>query len=174
MTLHNTSTRIFSLNSLALGFFIIASGCAQTETVEIEREFNAPELSEAVAVLHPTEGFEGQIPWLIGLRLLRNSSPISRSQRTTCRVWHLKSVQTACLQLQRHRLGLLPTQIALMRCTREHPEYSYNYKQIAAVLGVKDAFIRKRIVTPSDWFFSKYYNSWIKMMYILWGRCLYE
>ena len=60
MTLHNTSTRILSLNSLALSLFIIASGCAQTETVEIEREFNAPELSEAVAVLHTTEGFEAE------------------------------------------------------------------------------------------------------------------
>ena len=36
---------------------------------------------------------------------------------------------------------------SILKVTREHPEYSYNYKQIAAVLGVKDAFIRKRIVT---------------------------
>ena len=35
----------------------------------------------------------------------------------------------------------------ILKVTREHPEYSYNYKQIAAVLGVKDAFVRKRIVT---------------------------
>ena len=36
---------------------------------------------------------------------------------------------------------------SILKITREHPEYSYNYKQIAAVLGVKDSFIRKRIVT---------------------------
>ena len=36
---------------------------------------------------------------------------------------------------------------SILKVTREHPEYSYNYKQVAAVLGVKDAFIRKRIVT---------------------------
>ena len=36
---------------------------------------------------------------------------------------------------------------SILKITREHPEYSYNYKQVAAVLGVKDAFIRKRIVT---------------------------
>ena len=36
---------------------------------------------------------------------------------------------------------------SILKVTREHPEYSYNYKQIAAVLGVKDAFVRKRIVT---------------------------
>jgi len=60
MTLHNTSTRILSLNSLIFGLLIIARGCAQTETVEIEREFNAPEISEAVAVLHPTDGFEAE------------------------------------------------------------------------------------------------------------------
>ena len=36
---------------------------------------------------------------------------------------------------------------SILKVTSEHPEYSYNYKQIAAVLGVKDAFIRKRIVT---------------------------
>ena len=36
---------------------------------------------------------------------------------------------------------------SILKITREHPEYSYNYKQVAAVLGVKDGFIRKRIVT---------------------------
>ena len=36
---------------------------------------------------------------------------------------------------------------SILKITREHPEYSYNYKQIAALLGVKDSFIRKRIVT---------------------------
>ena len=36
---------------------------------------------------------------------------------------------------------------SILKVTRKHPEYSYNYKQIASVLGVKDAFIRKRIVT---------------------------
>ena len=36
---------------------------------------------------------------------------------------------------------------SILKITREHPEYTYNYKQIAAVLGVNDAFIRKRIVT---------------------------
>ena len=36
---------------------------------------------------------------------------------------------------------------SILKVTRKHPEYSYNYKQIAAVLGIKDAFIRKRIVT---------------------------
>ena len=35
----------------------------------------------------------------------------------------------------------------ILKVIREHPDYSYNYKQVAAVLGVKDAFIRKRIVT---------------------------
>ena len=28
-----------------------------------------------------------------------------------------------------------------------HPDHAYNYKQIAAVLGIKDPFVRKRIVT---------------------------
>ena len=32
---------------------------------------------------------------------------------------------------------------SILKVTRKHPEYSYNYKQIAAVLGVKDAFIKK-------------------------------
>ena len=26
------------------------------------------------------------------------------------------------------------------------PEYTYNYKQIASILGIKDSYIRKRIV----------------------------
>ena len=60
MNFHNTSTRIINLNSLALAIIIIAGGCAQTETIEIEREFNAPEISKAVAVLHPTDGFDAK------------------------------------------------------------------------------------------------------------------
>ena len=60
MNFHNTSTRIINLNSLALAIIIIAGGCAQTETIEIEREFNAPEISNAVAVLHPTDGFDAK------------------------------------------------------------------------------------------------------------------
>lgn len=60
MNLHNTSTRIINLSSLALAIIIIAGGCAQTETIEIEREFNAPKISKAVAVLHPTDGFDAK------------------------------------------------------------------------------------------------------------------
>ena len=60
MNLHNTSTRIINLSSLALAIIIIAGGCAQTETIEIEREFNAPKISKAVAVLHPTDGFDAR------------------------------------------------------------------------------------------------------------------
>ena len=60
MNLHNTSTRIINLSSLALAIIIIAGGCAQTETIEIEREFNAPKISNAVAVLHPTDGFDAK------------------------------------------------------------------------------------------------------------------
>ena len=35
----------------------------------------------------------------------------------------------------------------ILAITRTHPEHTYNYKQIAAVLAVKDPFVRKRIVT---------------------------
>ena len=35
----------------------------------------------------------------------------------------------------------------ILKVVKTHPEYAYNYKQIAAVLGIKDPFIRKRIVT---------------------------
>jgi ribonuclease R len=35
----------------------------------------------------------------------------------------------------------------ILAVTRTHPEHTYNYKQIAAVLAVKDPFVRKRIVT---------------------------
>ena len=45
---------------MALAIIIIAGGCAQTETIEIEREFNAPKISKAVAVLHPTDGFDAK------------------------------------------------------------------------------------------------------------------
>ena len=35
----------------------------------------------------------------------------------------------------------------ILRVVQTHPDHAYNYKQIAAVLGIKDPFIRKRIVT---------------------------
>ena len=35
----------------------------------------------------------------------------------------------------------------ILAVLKKHPEHTYNYKQIAAVLGIKDPFIRKRIVT---------------------------
>ena len=35
----------------------------------------------------------------------------------------------------------------ILAVLKKHPEHTYNYKQIAAVLGFKDPFIRKRIVT---------------------------
>ena len=57
MNLRTTLTRLTNLSSLALALTIITGGCTQTETIEIEREFNAPEISKAVATLHPTEGF---------------------------------------------------------------------------------------------------------------------
>ena len=34
----------------------------------------------------------------------------------------------------------------ILAVLRKHPDHSYNYKQIASVLGIKDPFIRKRIV----------------------------
>ena len=35
----------------------------------------------------------------------------------------------------------------ILKVVQTHPEHAYNYKQIAAVLAIKDPFIRKRIVT---------------------------
>ena len=35
----------------------------------------------------------------------------------------------------------------ILKVVQTHPGHAYNYKQIAAVLGIKDPFIRKRIVT---------------------------
>ena len=35
----------------------------------------------------------------------------------------------------------------ILKVLQTHPDHAYNYKQIAAVLGIKDPFIRKRIVT---------------------------
>ena len=35
----------------------------------------------------------------------------------------------------------------ILKVVQTHPDHAYNYKQIAAVLGIKDPFIRKRIVT---------------------------
>ena len=35
----------------------------------------------------------------------------------------------------------------ILKVVQTHPEHAYNYKQIAAVLAIKDLFIRKRIVT---------------------------
>ena len=31
----------------------------------------------------------------------------------------------------------------ILAITRTHPEYTYNYKQIAAVLAIKDPFVRR-------------------------------
>ena len=36
---------------------------------------------------------------------------------------------------------------SVLEILSKDPDHTYNYKQIAALLGVKDAFIRKRIVT---------------------------
>ena len=35
----------------------------------------------------------------------------------------------------------------ILKVVQTHPEHAYNYKQIAAVLAIKDPFVRKRIVT---------------------------
>jgi ribonuclease R len=35
----------------------------------------------------------------------------------------------------------------ILKVVQTHPDHAYNYKQIAAVLAIKDPFIRKRIVT---------------------------
>ncbi|MDC3133418.1 ribonuclease R [Bacteroidota bacterium] len=35
----------------------------------------------------------------------------------------------------------------ILKVVQSHPEHAYNYKQIAAVLAIKDPFVRKRIVT---------------------------
>jgi ribonuclease R/exosome complex exonuclease DIS3/RRP44 len=35
---------------------------------------------------------------------------------------------------------------ALLNILSKNPDYIYNYKQIASILGIKDSFIRKRIV----------------------------
>ena len=35
---------------------------------------------------------------------------------------------------------------AILEIFTKGAEYTYNYKQIAAILGVKDPFVRKRIV----------------------------
>ena len=33
----------------------------------------------------------------------------------------------------------------ILAVLRKHPDHTYNYKQIASVLAIKDPFIRKRI-----------------------------
>jgi len=36
--------------------------------------------------------------------------------------------------------------VVILKILSESPDYSYNYKQIASIIGIKDSFIRKRIV----------------------------